>query len=103
VRGDGPALASFGISNSLAQPVLQLFDSGGNLVASNTGWSTNSNAAQIAAAASAAGAFAVPGGSADSALLLTLQPGAYTIVISGAGNSSGVALAESYVVKAAGN
>jgi hypothetical protein len=98
VRGDGPSLASFGVSNSLAQPVLQLFDSNGNLVASNTGWSTNSNAAQIAAAASTVGAFALPSGSADSALLLTLQPGAYTITITGAGNSSGVALAESYVV-----
>jgi hypothetical protein len=98
VRGDGPSLASFGVSNPLAQPVLQLFDSSGNLVASNTGWSTNSNASQIAAAGSTVGAFALPSGSADSALLVTLQPGAYTIVITGAENSDGVALAESYVI-----
>jgi hypothetical protein len=103
VRGDGPSLASFGISNPLAQPVLQLFDSGGNLVASNTGWSTNSNASQIASAAASVGAFALPSGSADSALLVTLQPGAYTIVITGAGGTGGVALAESYVLSAAAN
>jgi hypothetical protein len=98
VRGDGPALAAFGVANPLAQPVLQLFDSGGNLVAGNTGWSTNSNAAQIAAAASAVGAFALTSGSADSALLVTLQPGNYTVSITGAGGATGVALAETYTV-----
>jgi CotH protein/lamin tail-like protein len=98
VRGDGPALAAFSVANPLAQPVLQLFDSGGNLIASNTGWSTNSNAGQIAAAAATAGAFALTSGSADSALLVTLQPGNYTVVVTGAGGSEGVALAETYTV-----
>jgi CotH kinase protein/Lamin Tail Domain len=98
VRGDGPALAAYGISNPLAQPVLQLFDSGGNLVASNTGWSTNSNAAQVASAAATVGAFALTPGSADSALLVTLQPGNYTVSISGASGTAGVALAETYTV-----
>jgi hypothetical protein len=101
VRGDGPSLASFGVANALAQPVLQLFDSSGKLVASNTGWGANANASQIAAAASTVGAFALPSGSADAALLVTLQPGAYTIVIAGAGGTSGVALAESYLLNAA--
>ena len=98
VRGDGPALAAFGVANPLAQPVLQLFDSNGNLVASNTGWSTNSNATQIASAAATVGAFAIQSGSADSALLITLQPGNYTVVVTGAGGTTGVALAETYIV-----
>jgi hypothetical protein len=98
VRGDGPALATFGVPNALANPVLQLFDANGNLVASNTGWSTNSNAAQIAAAASAVGAFALPSGSADSALLVTLQPGNYTVVVTASDGGSGAALAETYSV-----
>lgn len=98
VRGDGPALAAFGVTNALSAPVLQLYDSGGNLVASNTGWSTNSNSAQIAAAAANVGAFALASGSADSALLVTLQPGDYTVVINGASGAAGVALAETYIV-----
>ncbi|HEY1794292.1 MAG TPA: CotH kinase family protein [Opitutaceae bacterium] len=98
VRADGPALAGFGVPGSLAGPVLQVFDSSGSLVASNAGWSTNANAAAIAAAATAAGAFALQPGSADSALLLTLQPGSYTAVVSGSGGSSGIALAETYAL-----
>jgi hypothetical protein len=98
VRGDGPALSAYGVASPLAQPVLQLYDSGGNLIASNTGWSTNSNAAQIASAATTVGAFALTAGSADSALLVTLQPGNYTVVITGAAGSTGVALAETYTV-----
>ncbi|HZZ20855.1 MAG TPA: CotH kinase family protein [Opitutaceae bacterium] len=96
LRADGPSLSGFSVSNYLAQPVLQLFDSSGNLVASNTGWGTNSNAAQIATVSSAVGAFALTAGSADSALLVTLQPGNYTMQVSGLGGTSGVALAEEY-------
>jgi hypothetical protein len=98
VRADGPALAAFSVANPLAQPVLQLYDSGGNLLASNTGWSTESNAAQIAAAAAQVGAFALSSGSADSALLVTLQPGSYTVVVTGAAGTTGAALAETYTV-----
>jgi len=98
VRGDGPALAAFGVADPLATPLLQVYDAGGNLVAGNSGWSTNANATAIAAAASTVGAFALTAGSADCALLLTLQPGAYTMVITAPGGGSGVALAESYVV-----
>jgi hypothetical protein len=98
VRGDGPALSAYGVANPLAQPILQLYDSGGNLIASNAGWSTNANAAQVAAAAATAGAFALSPGSADSALLVTLQPGNYTVSITGAAGATGVALAETYTV-----
>jgi hypothetical protein len=98
VRGDGPSLSLFGVTSPLAQPVLQLFDSNGTLVASNAGWGTNANASQVAAAAAQVGAYMLPTGGADSALLVTLQPGAYTVVITGANGSSGAALAETYAV-----
>lgn len=98
VRADGPALAQYGVAGALAQPVLQVYDGNSNLIASNSGWSTNANAAQIAAAAAAVGAFPLPAGSADSALLLTLPPGSYSMRISGLNGASGSALAESYLV-----
>ncbi len=53
---------------------------------------------RVARAASAVGAFALPSGSRDAALLLTIAPGAYTAQISGVGNTTGVALVEIYDV-----
>jgi hypothetical protein len=49
-------------------------------------------------AAAQTGAFALPANSRDAALLLVLEPGAYTAQISGAGASTGVALLELYDV-----
>ena len=83
VRGVGPALSQFDVTGALAQPTLSVFGPGGTLIASNTGWSTNANAGAIADAAAAVGAFALPQGSADSALLLTLSPGSYTLQVAG--------------------
>jgi sugar lactone lactonase YvrE len=98
IRAVGPGLTQFGVSGVLAQPTLTVTDSSGNTIATNTGWSSGSNAASIAAAAASSGAFALTSGSADCAVLLTLQPGSYTAVVSGVGGTSGVALAEAYQV-----
>jgi len=95
IRADGPALAQFGVAGALAQPQLTVYN-GQTVVASNTGWSSGTNAAQIASAAASAGAFALAPGSADCALLLSLPGGAYTVQVSGVNNSTGVALAEIY-------
>lgn len=98
VRGIGPALSQFGVGGVLANPVLTLYDSAGSQLATNTGWSTAPNSPEIAAAAAAAGAFALSSGSADSAMLVSLAPGAYTAEINGANGATGVALAEVYEV-----
>ena len=97
VRAIGPTLTAFGVTGALARPQLTLFDSKGQL-ATNTTWSTGANAAEIAAAASVAGAFPLAVGSVDSALLLTLPPGAYTAQVTGVGGATGVALIEVYQV-----
>jgi hypothetical protein len=97
IRAVGPTLSTFNVAGVLAQPTLTVVDSSGNTVATNTGWSTNANAAAIASEASTVGAFALPAGSADSALLLTLAPGSYTAIVSGVGGTSGVALVEAYL------
>ncbi len=96
IRGDGPVLASFGVSNPLADPVLQVYNSSGTVIATNTGWGTNTTPTTISSAATAVGAFPLPSGSADSAVLLTLQPGAYTVQITSAKGNSGIALFEAY-------
>ena len=62
----------------------------------NDNWGGAANAAQIADAASASGAFAFAGGSADSAVLTSLPAGAYTALLTGAGGTSGAAMIEIY-------
>jgi len=99
VRAVGPTLAVFGLSGTLAQPSLSVVDSSQNTLATNTGWSANSNASAIASASASVGAFDLPAGSSDCALLLTLPPGSYTAVVSGVGGSSGTALVEAYLLK----
>jgi sugar lactone lactonase YvrE len=98
VRADGPALTQYGVSGVLAQPTLSVYDSAGTLVASNTGWGTGPDASEIPGISSSVGAFALATGSADCALLVSLQTGSYTIQISGVGDTTGVALAEVYEV-----
>ncbi|MGA2692925.1 MAG: hypothetical protein ABSF76_11215, partial [Opitutaceae bacterium] len=91
----GPALTQFGVSGALAKPQLALYDSGNNTLQANTGWGGGANLSQ---AFTQVGAFSLPAGSADSAILVTLPPGAYTAEVSGVNSSTGVALAEIYEV-----
>jgi hypothetical protein len=95
IRASGPALAAFGVAATLPDPELQLY-SGTTLLNSNTGWQGDP---QVSAAAGLVSAFAWTNpSSADSALLLTLPPGAYTAQVSGASGDTGVSLLEVYDV-----
>ena len=96
VRAVGPALAGFGVDGALAAPVLEVFDAQSRSVARNAGWSAQPDAAAVAAAAAQIGAFALGATSADSALVLTLSPGAYTAVISAGNDVPGIGLVEVY-------
>jgi hypothetical protein len=101
VRAVGPALIQFGVGGALLAPRLSLFDDRQQAIASNTGWATAANAADVRRAAERVGAFALPDDSADSALLISLPPGAYTAQAAGANNGTGVALVEIYDADAA--
>lgn len=95
VRASGPALAAFGIGNFLPDPELQLY-SGSAVIASDAGWG---GSATIAAVSASVGAFSWgDAATPDSALLVTLMPGAYTAIVSGASGDGGVALLEVYAV-----
>lgn len=90
VRGDGPALANFGVTGTLTDPQLT-FLSGSDVIAVTTTWSTT-----LAATFAQVGAFALTAGSHDTALLQSLPPGAYTAQVVSETTNSGVALAEVY-------
>ena len=95
VRASGPALVPFGVTGTLPDPELQLF-SGSTLLASNSGWGGTT---EVSSTASSVGAFGWSSPTSnDSALLLTLPPGAYTAQVSGASGDTGVALVEIYEV-----
>jgi len=105
IRGVGPGLASYGVTGPLADPVLSVYDAGGNLVASNRAWGVQVQAgpyqqgvtaAGITSADAAAGAFPLAAGSTDTALIASLPPGSYTFEVTSASNSTGQALGEVY-------
>lgn len=98
IRAVGPGLAGLGVANHLREPVLTLF-AGPEAFERNAGWSEAENAAEIASAAAAVGAFPLQPDSADSAILTTLSPGAYTLHVSSADGTTGVALVEVYAVE----
>jgi len=105
VRGVGPGLAAYGVTGTLSDPVLNVYDASGTLVASNRSWGTqvpagpyqeSLTAAGIASAEASVGAFALAAGSADTALIVSLPPGSYTFEVTSASNSTGQALGEVY-------
>ncbi len=99
IRASGASLAAFGVASPLADPIVEVFDHQNRLLATNDNWSDDSTKATALSAATAkVGAFAWTPGSRDAALLVTLAPGNHTIVVRGAGNSTGIALIEAYDV-----
>jgi len=89
LRAIGPSLTQFGVPDALADPVLELHGPTGTLIASNDNW-RDTQAAQIQADGLA------PSNDLESAIDATLAPGAYTGIIKGKNNTSGVGLIEVY-------
>lgn len=94
IRAIGPTLGVFGVSGTLANPRLDLFN-GTTKIFENDDWGGD---ATMTSAFSSVGAFPLPTTSRDAALLVTLAPGGYTVQVSGVGNTVGVALVEIYDV-----
>ena len=93
VTGTGPSLIGAGIPNALANPALTLVrSSDGAVIAANDDWGTAANAAQLAASGLA------PADAKESAILMTLEPGAYTAILSGAGGGTGVGIVAVYTL-----
>jgi hypothetical protein len=93
VRALGPSLAAYGVRGVLSDPQLEIYDSTGALIATNNNWQDNVNSIDIQKNKLA------PRNALESALVLHLPAGAYTAVVRGADNGTGVALAEVYTLK----
>lgn len=92
VRGIGPSLAAFGISDALANPVLELRAANGALIAGNDDW--QDNAAQAAQFTAMGLALQDP---SESGIVATLEPGAsYTAILAGKNGGTGIGLVEVY-------
>jgi alkaline phosphatase len=97
IRAAGPSLGRFGLASSaLADPVLRLTNAAGGLIGANDSWEQNSNLNALQSVTQLTGAFALNPGSKDAAILVTLPPGGYTVQVSGAGDTTGIALVEIY-------
>jgi hypothetical protein len=97
VRAAGPALTGFGVTGALLDPTLAIFDRQGRQIATNDNWSANfTDSAAIRAAALRVGAFAFADGSRDAAAIVELDPGSYTVQVSGIGVPAGISLIEVY-------
>lgn len=89
LRAIGPSLASFGVTDPLNDPVLELHGPTGFAPRTNDNWQDNLAQYLLILASGLA-----PTNNFESAIDATLTPGAYTALISGKNNTSGVGLIE---------
>jgi len=89
VRGIGPSLGAFGIPDPLADPVMELHGPSGFATISNDNW-RDTQEAEIMATGLA------PTNDLESAIVATLDPGSYTVIVKGRNNGTGIALNEVY-------
>ncbi len=113
IRARGPVLADFGVPGELANPFLQLF-SGQTVIAENDNWETTlplcqnrglncGGAAEITATGLDPCVGNMTGCTRESAILITLNPGNYTAIVSGVGGGTGVGMVEVFEVGTAGS
>ncbi|PYJ09309.1 MAG: hypothetical protein DMF06_10465 [Verrucomicrobia bacterium] len=91
LRAIGPSLTQVGVANALADPVMQLHGPAGFATVTNDNWQDD----PVQAAAIIATGIA-PSNNLESAIDVTLLPGAYTAIVSGKNNTTGVGLIEVY-------
>ncbi|MFZ9746800.1 MAG: immunoglobulin domain-containing protein [Opitutaceae bacterium] len=117
VRGVGPSLGRlFGLSRAIGATQVTVYDGRGQRVAGNSVWTRNDDdddddddrdkdrddddkSSDIEAASDRSGAWRLPRGTSDSALLLTLAPGVYTVHVTGVRGASGTGLVEVFEVR----
>ena len=91
VRALGPTLQQFGIVDPLPDPRLELRDVNGALLASNDNWQSNASQAALIT-----GYGLAPPNNLESAIAISLPPGAFTAIVTGKNNQTGIGLVEIY-------
>lgn len=91
IRGIGPSLVPFGISDALADPVLELRAGNGSFIKLDNDWQDDPAQAALIQESGFA-----PSNELESAIVATLAPGAYTAIVSGRNRTSGIGLVEVY-------
>ena len=91
IRGLGPALGAFGVTDPLRDPTLSLYESStSTLLDTNDDWPNHPRAGEIVASQLA------PANPSESALIAELAPGTYSAILRGKNNGTGVGLVEVY-------
>jgi hypothetical protein len=90
IRAIGPSLAQANVPNPLADPTLELHDSNGSTPDTNDDWMDSAQKTQIQNSGLA------PTNAKESAILKTLPPGSYTVIVRGANGGTGVGSVEIY-------
>jgi len=88
IRAIGPSLAGSGVTGALEDPTLSIFQ-GENLLDFNDDWRSTQEGEIIRTGVA-------PGDNREAAIVATLQPGSYTAVVRGKGETTGVALVEAF-------
>jgi hypothetical protein len=94
VRGLGPSLSQFGLSNLLADPTLELHDANGTVMISNDDWQSD----PVSAGQLAANGLALSD-SKESGIFVSLPPGQFTVILAGKNGGVGIGLVEVYNLK----
>jgi hypothetical protein len=96
VRGVGPSLDQFGLTDGLPDPVLRVLNSSGREISRNNGWLRAPDVTEIRRVTAVVGAVPLGADRADAALLVHLAPGVYTVAFDSASGRAGAVLAEVY-------
>ena len=94
IRAQGATLAALGVPGALTDTTLDLYQ-GQTLIQTNDDWKNPAAGGATQAAIVATGY--APGSDSDSAILVTLQPGAYTTIVRGKNGATGVAVVETFL------
>ena len=103
IRAIGPELTQFGIPDALANPILELHNGSGSVIATNDDWQTTIvggiiTSSQVSDIQNSGHA---PTAASESAIIANLPPGNYTAIVRGVANTTGVGLVEVYDLNSA--
>jgi hypothetical protein len=92
LRGLGPSMVSSGVpaAQVLNDPVIELHGPNSALITTNDNWKDSPQRSQIE------GTIFQPSDDRESVILATLSPGAYTVILNGSGQTTGIGLVEIY-------